>query len=489
MMVSEGPVYLILLTPPGRGAIATLRVQGPGAIEHLRHLVCRPSGQPVEEFPTDRPLLVRFGPEPAEEVVLRCFGPEAVEIHCHGGQAAVGRIQNLLAQSGCQVLDWKSWLAAQPGDPIAKEALLCLPDALSERTAGILLDQLHGTLSAEIRKILEILESKPPCSSTGVPGHPNQQFPEMDIFHPEAVSAPLQTSAALERLSTLLSRAAIGRHLTTPWQVVLVGRPNVGKSSLLNALLGYSRAIVHPQPGTTRDVVTATTALDGWPVQLVDTAGWRDSTDPVEEAGIQLARQQAQQADLVLVVTDLSQPWTEADAAFYRAFPNGLWVHNKCDLVSSPPSTEAPALDAPESESGSEASGRSGWRLPSPGPFGTPEPERGAPTSIDSRGYQEESGAGHWEETFAGHGTRPPGLWVSARTGHGLPELIQKIVRGLVPEPPPPGAAVPFTDRQIQLLQAAQHALRRNDPAAAQDALQAILSGSTPLPRETLALP
>ncbi|HPP54748.1 MAG TPA: hypothetical protein PK777_17470, partial [Thermoguttaceae bacterium] len=160
MMLSEEPVYVILLTPPGRGAIATLRLEGVGAIDRLRPWVRRLSGQPVEDFPTDRPLVVRFGPAPAEEVVLRCFGPQAVEIHCHGGRAAVGRIQSLLAQSGCQVVDWKTWLAEQPADPIAKEAIFWLTAALTERTAAILLDQLHGALATAVRQIIHAVESE-----------------------------------------------------------------------------------------------------------------------------------------------------------------------------------------------------------------------------------------------------------------------------------------------------------------------------------------
>jgi len=425
-MLSEEPVYLILLTPPGRGAIATVRVEGPGAIDWLRPWVYRPSGQPVEDFPTDRPLLVRFGPAPAEEVVLRCFSPQAVEIHCHGGQAAVGRILSLLAQSGCQVLDWKTWLAGKPAEPIAKEAVSALAAALTERTAAILLDQLDGALAGTVREILHALE----LEDTGLAG---------------------------EQLAALLDRAALGKHLTIPWQVVLVGRPNVGKSSLLNALLGYSRAIVHPQPGTTRDVVTAITALDGWPVQLVDTAGWRQSDDPLEQTGIRLACQQAQQADLVLVVTDLSQPWTETDAAFCRAFPGGLVVYNKCDLLyrSGPISPSGPR--ASQGETASEPTG-------------------------SLAALSEAAADGGWEEIYVPHGTRPPGLWLSALTGQGLPTLIRAITRRLMPDPPPPGSAVPFTERQIQHLRTARLALRRHDLATAMDSLRTILCGPVMFP-------
>ena len=111
---------------------------------------------------------------------------------------------------------------------------------------------------------------------------------------------------------------------------MIAGRPNVGKSSLINALLGYQRSIVYDQPGTTRDVVTATTAIDGWPVQLIDTAGLRDSADTIEAEGVKRARDQMSSADLLLQVSDLSQPWQEPAA--YDEPPPRLWIHNKADL-------------------------------------------------------------------------------------------------------------------------------------------------------------
>src|SRR6185503_7750192 len=106
----------------------------------------------------------------------------------------------------------------------------------------------------------------------------------------------------------LLALAEVGLHLTTPWRVVFAGPPNVGKSSLVNALLGYPRAIVYDQPGTTRDVLTASTAFDGWPFELRDTAGLRDgiSLDSVEVEGVARARAQIATADLVVFVHDRS---------------------------------------------------------------------------------------------------------------------------------------------------------------------------------------
>ena len=138
--------------------------------------------------------------------------------------------------------------------------------------------------------------------------------------------------AARRQIDALLARADLGRHLVQPWRVVLAGRVNVGKSSLINALAGYGRSIVHPSPGTTRDAVTVTTAIDGWPVELCDTAGLRSGGDAVERAGIELARERLAQADLAILVFDRSAAWSAEDQALCDQWPGGLLVHNKCDL-------------------------------------------------------------------------------------------------------------------------------------------------------------
>ena len=107
-----------------------------------------------------------------------------------------------------------------------------------------------------------------------------------------------------QQIAILLARADLGRHLVRPWSVVLAGPVNVGKSSLINALAGYGRSIVHHAPGTTRDAVTAATAIDGWPVELCDTAGLRPAATPVERAGIERAQERLAQADLAVLVFD-----------------------------------------------------------------------------------------------------------------------------------------------------------------------------------------
>ncbi len=294
-------MQIVQLTPSGRGAVATLLVEGHGSLDAIGALFRPKSGQALTATAIDRPLFGRFGAEPGEEVVVRCRGEESLEIHCHGGRAAVARIEDELAQGGGQIVSWQEWTDTHHVDPITAAAHRALAEARTERTAAILLDQYQGALRRAFDEIEQALGDG-------------------------------DTTRADRLIDTLLGRASLGQHLIRPWKVVLAGRPNVGKSSLINALVGYSRAIVHRTPGTTRDVVTATTAMDGWPVELSDTAGLRTVDQSVERAGVRLARRQLAEADLAILIFDASEAWGESDQSMLDAWPESFVVHNKCDL-------------------------------------------------------------------------------------------------------------------------------------------------------------
>jgi tRNA modification GTPase len=303
--MSQPSPCVIQLTPPGRGAVATLRVEGRGAVEVVQlHFRCR-SGRPLATYPADRLIVGYFGADRGEEVVLRRYGDAAVELHCHGGRAAVTLIEETLVAAGCQRLAWRDWAAGQYPDAITAAALTALADARTERTAAILLDQYQGALRRALSDIQQALDRG-------------------------------DRSTARRQIDELSSRVDLGRHLVEPWQVVLAGRVNVGKSSLINALAGYDRSIVHPTPGTTRDAVTLVTAIDGWPVELCDTAGMRGGGDAIERAGIELARERLAQADLVVLVCDRSAIWSGEDQTLVDQWPAALVVHNKCDLPPAP---------------------------------------------------------------------------------------------------------------------------------------------------------
>jgi len=351
--MAETPSFQVVqLTPPGRGAVATILVEGPGAVDAVGRQFRSKSGRPLESFDCDRLVFGRFGPRPGEEVVTRRCRTGSVELHCHGGSAAAAMIERTMAAAGGRAVEWQDWVADRYQDPIAAAAYLALAEAPTERTAAILLDQYHGALQRGLDEIGRALGNN-------------------------------DAAAARKLADVLLARYAIGRHLVRPWRVVLAGRPNVGKSSLINALVGYPRVIVHHAAGTTRDVVTVQTALDGWPIELCDTAGLHQRGNAEEQAGVKLARQKLAAAELVILVFDAGQQWSAADRALVRSWPQALVVHNKSDLPS-------------------------------------------------------------------GGGSRAAGLATSALRGEGIEALQRAVVDRLVPQPPPPGAAVPFTAEQVE---------------------------------------
>src|SRR5439155_8496094 len=185
-------------------------------------------------------------------------------------------------------------------DPWKTAVTLELVQACTVRTAAILLDQYHGAFAMILAQIQAALA--------------NHNLAE--------------TSRLLESLARY---ADVGRHLTAPWRVAVIGPPNVGKSSLVNALAGFQRSVVAPSPGTTRDLVTTLIAVDGWPVELIDTAGMREETESLEGQGIMLARDAAATSNLCLWLLDASAPptWPEDNL---REQENLKLVVNKTDL-------------------------------------------------------------------------------------------------------------------------------------------------------------
>jgi tRNA modification GTPase len=390
-------IVVALLTPPGRGAVATLTVEGPGAAEAVSQFLQTPNSVPFGAYALGRIAFGRWGDARGEEIVACQLAKDRVELHCHGGRVAWEQIAADLKSCGCRRVDWRELAASRANDAVSAEALVALAQARTERTAAILLDQCHGALSSEVAAIRGLLGN--------VPG-----------------SSPAP-QVAQHRLQQLLRAARLGVRLVEPFRVVLAGRPNVGKSSLINAMVGYERAIVFDQPGTTRDVVTAATAIDGWPVEMADTAGLRAAAEPLEAEGVARSRRAMQSADCLILVFDLSQPWTSADSQLLADWPQAIVVHNKADLT--PPGDRRTA---------------------------------GSPAR-----------AGHWPE---GEALRPPGCWTSATMGMGIEGLLAAIAQRLVPGAPPPGAPVPFTRRQVDVLNAAAKALAVNNFPEAQEMLE-----------------
>lgn len=310
------PLRVVLLTPPGRGAVATVRIEGPGACDRIDSHFRPASKRPIAELPGNRLAFGWFqlGTEVYDEVIVRRPEKDIVEIHCHGGPAVVERLIDVLKEEDGERLPANDWLQATHASPIVAAAHAALGNTTTLRAAAILLDQYHGALDRALEETLDQLRRE-------------------------------EVDAAADHIRQLLAVAPCGCHLHRPWPVVLAGRPNVGKSSLMNALVGYGRAIVHETPGTTRDLVTAKTALNGWPVEFCDTAGLRAAEQAIEQQGIGLTHRQLESAALVLLVFDATKPWSEADAELCRLCPDALLVFNKIDLgeasVGSRPAGQA----------------------------------------------------------------------------------------------------------------------------------------------------
>jgi tRNA modification GTPase len=288
--------------------VATLLVAGHLAVELVERHFQPAAKRKLSATRDGRTLFGRWGTwetQPGEEIVVSRLSREACEIHCHGGEAAARAIITTLVADGCQECPWQTWLRATASDPVTASAQVALAAATTKRTSSILLDQYCGALRREMETIIS-------ACATG------------------------DCKLVVARLKAVNSRSHIAAHLTKPWRVVLAGRPNVGKSSLMNAILGYSRAIVFDAPGTTRDVLTATTAIDGWPLELCDTAGLRAACEEVETEGVARAHRVAATADLLVLVFDATERWSADDEALCATYPQALIVVNKIDIQPPP---------------------------------------------------------------------------------------------------------------------------------------------------------
>ncbi len=281
------------LTPRGRGAVASIRLRG--EIDLADGLFHAANNKSVQQQELNRICYGDWGTENQEDLVCVRINETTLELHCHGGDAAVERILGDLQKAGAVLASQGQY---QNGLPLAEEFNLCLQKATTKRTAHEILRQ-----------------SK---------------------LFPEAIEQlkPLTQEERSLRIRDMLTWSDFGEHLIKPWQVVLCGPPNVGKSSLINALVGFSRSVVFDQPGTTRDVVTVQTALEGWPIEFSDTAGLRETEETLEAIGIKKAKERIVVADLLLIIVDAQSGITQNEEAIAAAHENALLVVNKIDSAS-----------------------------------------------------------------------------------------------------------------------------------------------------------
>jgi tRNA modification GTPase len=332
-----------LATAAGEGAIAVVRLSGRDAVAIASQiLLSQRSETPLPLQPSHRARLGRLCPpgEAAIDLVLALpmlapasfTGEDVVEIHCHGGTLLPDLALRAALAAGAR--------AALPGefteraflngrlDLCQAEAVADLVQASSEAGISIARQQLEGLLSQEILAIRDLLLDARALAEAHL------DFPEDDL-PPEAATELGDLVAAIDdRLARLVGTYARGRLARQGARVVLVGRPNAGKSSLMNALLGRERAIVNAEAGTTRDYLEEPLALGPVRLLLIDTAGLRQSDAPVERAGVERSRLQMESADLVLVLLDCSRPLDDQDRAVLRQASSQprILVRSKADL-------------------------------------------------------------------------------------------------------------------------------------------------------------
>lgn len=340
----EQPTIAAIATAPGESGIGVVRISGPQALATLK-LVFRDRGGRHRQHFAARHLYLGHVVDEAEKIldqVLVAYmpgpfsytGEDIVEISSHGGAIIVKEILSA-------VLAYQVRLAG-PGefterafingklDLMQAEAVIDLIQAKSKTALQQAGKLLRGELSQRIVTIRDRIVDLLATAAAAI------DFPEHDI--PELTSQHMESgiSKALEDLNELLHTSFAGRVLREGLQVAIVGRPNVGKSSLLNALVGKDRAIVTDIAGTTRDIIEEYLAIEGIPIKLLDTAGLRQTQDPVEKIGVALAEQTMEEADLVLVVIDHSQPLQSEDLELLQSVSayRHLVLLNKSDLVS-----------------------------------------------------------------------------------------------------------------------------------------------------------
>ena len=302
MNAEASKTYVCVLTAASRGALAVIRIWGRDALAVADRAFRPAHGVRLANGPCERPRFGRAGERVGEEIVALIGSeyPLEVEFHCHGGRAAVDLVLAAIENAGAEHATAERWIARPTQESLTAQALADMANAPTLRTFEILLEQSQGALRSDLDEITRLVR--------------------------------FGDRSALLLLKTLIERGKVGTRLITGWMVAIAGRPNVGKSRLLNALAGYERAIVDPSPGTTRDVISLRTAFDGWPVNLHDTAGLRESADAIEVAGIVMARARHAEADLTLLVLDRSEPLTAMDRMLIEGFENTLVVANKSDL-------------------------------------------------------------------------------------------------------------------------------------------------------------
>ena len=364
-MMNKHKTIVSIVTPLGEGGIGKIIVSGHDALSIVNKVF---QGKGIADLNQAASHKLYYGHvydkgERIDEIILNVMrqedsftGEDVVEINCHGGIRVVMRIYELLQSSGAEGVEWDSLLQRSfendKIDFIQKEAFQELIHARTKLGLKVLLDQYGGSLSGALQQGLEIIEGirqsllvknnentpplPPPLQGGGAGGFENEFNTSISVL--------------TEHVRYSLETASFGVSLTTPQVLVILGKPNVGKSTLINAILGEDRMLVHHEPGTTRDYVSEFISIKDIPFELVDTAGVRETSDMLEVMSIEMTQEQLQRADKVIVVFDNSRNFDHEDEGILNALNSWLTIKacndsqqkvntnaiipvvNKCDL-------------------------------------------------------------------------------------------------------------------------------------------------------------
>lgn len=330
-------------TAPGEGGIGIVRISGDKALDILNEIFISPKGKDTMSM---KSYTMRYGyivdkekDETIDEVIVSYMKApntytreDIVEINCHGGMVAVKRILSLVISKGARL--------AEPGeftkraflngriDLSQAEAVIDLIRAKTDESMKLAMDQVQGKLSGKIKNMMDRLLNILAHIEAAV------DFPEDDIENIIAKSIISGAEEIKEDIESLIRNADTGKIIREGLNTIIVGKPNVGKSSLLNMLLQEKRAIVTEIPGTTRDIIEEYINIEGIPVKLVDTAGIRETGDVVEKIGVEKTKEYIQRADLIIFMIDASRPFEEEDKKILNMIEgkHTIVVVNKMDL-------------------------------------------------------------------------------------------------------------------------------------------------------------
>lgn len=315
------------------GAVTVIRISGPDALE-IANRVWH-GREPLGDNNKRRMMLGKTGNDPALAVYMKkphsYTGDDVVELQCHGGAAAAASAMKLLYASGCRMAEpgeftYRAFINGKL-DLLQAEAVADIIASGSQAALDLAEKQLAGSLSSRIDQLWDTIATlRSECES-------HLDFPDEELDF--ATDVPEQIDAVVAKVDELIASGDAGAVIRDGVRVVLAGKPNAGKSSLLNRILGYDRAIVSAIPGTTRDTVDSSAVIRNVPVNLTDTAGLRESSDPVEQLGIERSFRSIRAGEVTFWLLDATAPDLEAEAASLdKNAPGVIAVWNKCDLIS-----------------------------------------------------------------------------------------------------------------------------------------------------------